>query len=106
MYVTKKARGMGMTADAGAAFSYLGDDFSQVPVESDSVTVTASAGTGPLCFSGFLFPWVGRLDGSSGQMVCRDLLAYGGYALPTPAKVAVTGLVGLLLFGAIFGGRR
>jgi len=72
------------------------------------VTVTAKKEPGPLCFSGFLFPWVGRpdYDAANDKVFCNDLLNYNGIDFPSPWPAVVTAGVGLLLVKVLFGGGR
>ena len=112
-YVFQRARGFGAldTNPAPACFSGYGPPPAGrtfCPYTSESVTVTAKAEAGPLCFSGFLFPWVGRpdYDAVNDRAFCNDLLNYSGINFKSPWPAVVTAGVGLLLVKALFGGGR
>lgn len=108
MYLTQQARGLGQTGPAclvGPGPLQIGQDYC---ASVDSVTVAAQAGTGPLCLSGFLFPWLGRLeyDPAVEDFACVDLLKYNGVALPSIVPAVVTAGVAFLLLRAVMGGGR
>jgi len=111
-YVFKRARGFGAldeTPPAPGCFAGYGppppgQQF--CPYTSDSITVSAKAEPGPLCFSGWLFPWVGRPDYNpdTDAVFCNDLLNYNGIAFKSPWPAVVTAGIGLLVVRALFGG--
>lgn len=106
MYVSRKSRGMGDASTPCLVGSGPLDVGQQYCASVDTVTVSASPGTGPLCFSGFMFPWLGRLDGSSGSLQCVDLATYNGISLPAPVPALITAVVGFLFLRAVTGGGR
>lgn len=108
MYVQRKYRGLGDAAGMPCLSGQGPLDIGQQRCASvDSVTVTASPGTGPLCLSGWMFPWLGRMehDASVDNLRCVDVLTYNGYALPAIVPPLVTVGLGLLLARALLGGR-
>lgn len=108
MYIRPKSRGMGDAGPGCLVGAGPLDIGQQYCASVDSVTVTASAGTGPLCFSSWMFPWLGRLqyDPSISDFRCVDLLTYNGVVLPAAVGPVVTLGVAFLLARALFGGGR